>query len=381
MEPQSSGSSQLRRKSAGPTAYGLQSTACFFWYRREEGIAASVLLLPLSLLSLLFWALAALDRRIFASRRRARARVVSVGNLTVGGAGKTPVAIHLARLLKARGEQVAVLSRGFGRRGGGAALVVSDPDGVRATVERSGDEPWLIARACPGVAVLVGKDRAQLADEAVASFGASALILDDGLQHHRLARDLDVVVLDASNPFGNGHLIPRGPLRERKSALARAGLVWLAKVDQASPGEVEALAAEVSALTAAPQVRSVYRVADVLDGAGSSRGPDWLAGRRVMLVAGLARPQSFRRTLAAAGAQVVAEALFADHHWFTEVELCTAARQAREAGAQALALTEKDAVRLPRGAWGAPLAVVRIELEVRAGSEAVDRALEAVWAR
>jgi tetraacyldisaccharide 4'-kinase len=152
-------------------------------------------------------------------------------------------------------------------------------------------------------------------------------------------------------------------------------------VDQASPAEVEALAAEISALTAAPQVRSAYRVADVLDGAGSSRGPGWLAGRRVMLVAGLARPQSFRRTLAAAGAQVVAEALFADHHWFTAAELCAAARRARESGAQALALTEKDAVRLPQGSWGAPLAVVQIELEVQVGSEAIDRALEAIWAR
>lgn len=352
------------------------------WYRRDEGLAAAVLLFPLLLLSFLYRAAAALDRRRgIARRRRARAPVVSVGNLTAGGAGKTPVAIHLARLLQARGERVAVLSRGYGRRSAGPVLWVSDGARVLEGVEDSGDEPQLIARACPGAAVLVGPDRSRLADEAVERFGATALVLDDGLQHARLARELDVVVVDASNPFGNGHVLPRGPLREGKAALGRAGLVILSRVDQAAPEEVEALSAEVASLSGAPQVRAYYRVADVLDGAGLSRGPDWLRGRRVMLLAGLARPRSFRSTLAASGAQVVAEALFADHHFFTEAELASAGQAARAAGAEALAMTEKDAVRLAREAAPMPVAIVRVELEVRAGAGAIDRALEAVWER
>ncbi len=352
------------------------------WYRRDEGLASAALLLPLLALSWVYRAVAGLDRRrALARRRRARAKVVSVGNLTVGGAGKTPVAIHVARLLQARGERVAVLSRGYGRKGAAPVLWVSDGERILEAVEASGDEPQLLARGCPGAAVLVGPDRAALAEEAVERFGATALVLDDGLQHARLARDLDVVVIDASNPFGNGHLLPRGPLREPKAALARAGLVVLTKVDQASADEVEALSADVASLTQAPQARALYRVADVLDGAGASRGAVWLSGRPVMLVAGLARPQSFRRTLEASGARVVAESLFPDHHFFAAAELASAARAAAAAGAEALAMTEKDAVRLASGAAPAPLAVVRVELELRAGAGAIEQALEAAWVR
>lgn len=352
------------------------------WYRRDEGLASAVLLFPLLLLSYLYRAAASLDRRRkSARRRRARAPVVSVGNLTAGGSGKTPVAIHVAKLLQARGERVAVLSRGYGRKGAARSLWVSDGARVLEGVEASGDEPQLVARCCPSAAVLVGPDRAALAEEAVERFGATALVLDDGLQHATLARELDLIVLDASNPFGNGRLLPRGPLREGKAGLRRAGLVVLSKVDQAAPEEVEALSAEVASLTAAPQVRACYRVADVLDGAGASLGAEWLSGRAVMLLAGLARPQSFRRTLVASGARVAAETLFADHHFFTGAELASAARAARAAGAEALALTEKDAVRIAPGAAPMPLAVVRVELELRSGAGALERALESVWGR
>ncbi|MBI5546105.1 MAG: tetraacyldisaccharide 4'-kinase [Deltaproteobacteria bacterium] len=349
------------------------------WYRPREGFAAKALLWPLWLLSRLFaWIV---RRRLRQWERpgracRVEARVVSVGNLVVGGAGKTPVTIHLARRLLAQGERPFVLSRGWGREHPSRIVVASDGRQILSNAREAGDEPLLIARACPGVPVIVGRDRAAAAQAAISEFGAKLFLLDDGLQHLRLARDLDVVVLDAGNPFGNGHFMPRGPLREPKQSLGRAGLVFLSKVEQATPDEVEALEAEIRQFTQAPIVRAAYRVADVLDDEGRSLGVRALAGKKVLLMAGIAQPASFRHTLGGLGAMIAGERLFADHHPFLPMEVEEVKLQARRQGVDAIALTEKDAVRLPDSAAKGPFAVVRIELDVRAGEEGLTAALE-----
>ncbi len=157
--------------------------------------------------------------------------MVSVGNLAVGGAGKTPVALAIAGRLLAAGRRPAVLSRGYGATRTDDR-VVADGDRVLLDAAEGGDEPVLLARRLPGLRVLCGPDRARLAVRAIA-LGADVLLLDDGFQHRRLRRDLDVVVLDASNAWGNGHCLPAGPNREPRSALGRAGLVWL---DPRRPG-------------------------------------------------------------------------------------------------------------------------------------------------
>jgi tetraacyldisaccharide 4'-kinase len=248
--------------------------------------------------------------------------------------------------------------------------------------DEAGDEPALLARRLPGVAVLCGPRRATLARTAIRELGADALLLDDGFQHRALRRDLDVVVLDAANPFGNGHLLPRGPNREPASALGRAGLAWLSRVDQAPAERLEALRALARRETGRAPVESRHAPVDVLDGALAVRhGTAALRGARVLALSGLARPGGFRRTLEALGAEVVLERAFPDHHRFTPAELDEALRAAYAAGCAGLATTEKDAVRLPPARAADPrLRVVRIEAEIVAGEGGLEDALDAALA-
>src|SRR4051812_63632 len=206
------------------------------WYQDQMSLAARALAIP----ELAFRAAASVrnalyDRGALRSVRAGNARVISVGNLTVGGSGKTPAVIHLATLLSGAGRRVFVLSRGYGRRSRTPVIFrASDAP----SWEDAGDEPLLIARRCPDVTLMVGADRAALALEAVRR-GAEVILLDDGFQHRRLHRDLDLLVVDGAVGFGNGRLLPRGPLREPLSSLRRAGLIWLVEptkpADQSLP--------------------------------------------------------------------------------------------------------------------------------------------------
>jgi tetraacyldisaccharide 4'-kinase len=353
------------------------------WWGRP-GPLARLLAAPLLLAALLFRLGAALRGWLFDAglRRATRAAVpvVSIGNVAVGGAGKTPVAIAVAARLAGRGRKVAVLSRGYGATRGDPRVV---SDGARCLLgaAEGGDEPVLIARRLPGAAVLCGPRRAALLPLAGA-LGAEVLVLDDGFQHRALARDLDIVVLDAANPFGNGRLLPAGPNREPRAALRRAGLVWLSRVDQAAPEALERLRALARDATGRPPVESRHAPVDVLDGRlERSLGLSALRGRRAVLLAAIARPAAFRRTVEALGAQVVAERCFVDHHRFTEAELAGLLPARAEGGGEPalVVTTEKDAVRLP-AAWAADprLRVVRIEAEILAGEEGLERALAAL---
>ncbi len=352
------------------------------WWSPRPGLAGALLVPPLALAAAAFRAVASLRGALYdlgvLGAARAGAPVISIGNLAVGGAGKTPAAIAVAKRLLALGRRPAVLSRGWGasRRD---ARIVSDGARVLLGAEDGGDEPFLVARRLPGVAVLCGPRRAELARSAVASFGADALVLDDGFQHRALARDLDVVVLDAASPFGNGRMLPAGPLREPRGALRRAGLVWLSRVDQADPGALAALRALAREATGRDPVESRHEPVDVMDGAlARSFGAGALRGRRVLLLAGIARPAGFRRTVAAMGADVVAERAFPDHHRFAPGEVEDAFRSAVAARCDLVVTTEKDAVRLaPAAASDERLRVVRIEAEVVRGSEVLDAALDA----
>jgi tetraacyldisaccharide 4'-kinase len=351
------------------------------WWRREEGLLARALLAPLALPEAAFRAGVALrglayDHGLLPSTR-AGAPVISVGNVAVGGAGKTPVALEVARRLQRRGRRVAILSRGYGARRTDAR-VVSDGGGPRMGAADAGDEPALLALRLPGVAVLCGPGRAELARLATGDLGADALVLDDGFQHRALGRDLDVAVLDATNPFGNGRLLPRGPNREPRGALRRAGLVWLTRADQARPGALEPLRALAREATGAEAVESRHAPVDVLDGAlARSLGREALRGRRVLLLAGIARPEGFRRTLEGLEAAVARERAYPDHHGFTDRELDEALAAAGEAGCDLVVMTEKDAVRLaPERAADPRLAAVRIDAEVLRGEAGLEAALD-----
>jgi tetraacyldisaccharide 4'-kinase len=325
------------------------------WWR-EEPPAWTLPLAPVSLA----YAAGARIHRALARPGKARIPVISVGNLTVGGAGKTPVTLFLARELVRLGKKPAVLSRGYGRNSRAPLRVTPATD-----PRLSGDEPLLLARH--GLDVWVGADRAALADVA-ASADADVLVLDDGLQHHRLARDLDVVVVDAAAPFGNGWLLPRGPLREQPSSLARVshGLLWLTRADAPR-------SAALRRLPDWPTVESVLRPAiEATDAAAHSAGGADLRGQRVFLFAGIARPQRFEATLRALGAVVVGTRWFRDHHWYTDSEIARLRSAARDA---LLLTTEKDLVRLrdPSG-----IHALRVELQITAGRPALQAALTQV---
>jgi tetraacyldisaccharide 4'-kinase len=307
---------------------------------------------------------------------RAEVPVLSVGNLAVGGAGKTPVVLAIAGRLLAAGRRPAVLSRGYGASRTDDR-VVSDGERVLLDAAEGGDEPVLLARRLPGLRVLCGADRGALAGKAVA-LGADLLLLDDGFQHRRLRRDLDVVVLDAGNPWGNGHCLPRGPNREPPSALRRAGLVWLGHADRASAAALEQLRELARTCTGRAPVESRHAPRDLVDGRLAGRFPlDELAGRRVGLLTGVAHPGSVQRTVEGLGASVVQQFAFPDHHRFTEREVADALAATSRAGASLLLTTEKDAVRLPPGQAGDDrVRVVRIDAEVLSGAPDLQAALD-----
>jgi tetraacyldisaccharide 4'-kinase len=359
------------------------------WWRERAFAGRALLLGPLSVAEAGFRGVAGLRGALYSSgalkAARAGVPVISIGNLAVGGAGKTPTAIAVAKRLLARGRRVAVLARGYGAIRSDAR-VVSDGVSVRLSAAEGGDEPVLVARRLPGVAVLCGPRRVELARLARGSLGADVLLLDDGFQHRALARDLDVVVLDAGNPFGNGHLLPRGPNREPRNALRRAGLVWLSRVEGATPGGLEALRALAREATGHDPVESCHQPVALLDGRlQGSWEATALRGRRVRLLSGIARPGVFRRTVEALGAEVVAESRFRDHHRFRPAELRAALgpiEGADKDGAEWVVTTEKDAVRLGLEEAAHPrLRVLQIEAEVVRGEDVLMRALDAALAR
>ena len=272
--------------------------------------------------------------------------VVSVGNLSVGGSGKTPVVAALARLLRARGERPAVLSRGYARRRTVAGVVVaSDGTGPLAPVEDTGDEPQMLARALPGVPVLVSPDRYLAGRLAERRFGCTVLILDDGFQHLTLGRETDMVIVTGSDL--DDRVLPDGRLREGLDALASADCV-LVPGERRDLDRVRALVDPVPAFG----LTSRYGPLRAIDGGAATTGP---GAARVVAVAGIARPERFFAALGQQGCTVVERIAFPDHHWFRRRDLARVARAAREHDAGLVVTTEKDAARLPSGTGWAVL--------------------------
>lgn len=351
---------------------------------------AAAILIPLAWLYALAARFHRFGMRLVARRRRRPAcAVVSVGALTVGGAGKTPLAARIAAGLRARGHRVVLASRGYRGSTREAITVVSDGAHIHAHVAEAGDESLLLAGHAPGVPVLVGRDRNVVGHHAVSQFGAEILVLDDGFQHHRLPRDLDIVSLDGHAGLGNGRVLPAGPLRESVSALRQAD--WFCVVDgERAGGERSADgAARLGAVPGFPprlarlgRDRFVFRAARrsaglfSLDGL-SRHAPSELAGRRIGIVCGIARPGSFRRSVEALGAEVIAERILPDHHAYSVRDLRDLA-----AGASLWLTTEKDAIKiLPSWVTGVSIWVLRIELEIEdeaAVLDALEHRLQAV---
>jgi len=329
---------------------------------RAEPLWLRLLLLPLVPAAWLYAAGAWLHRAVWRRglrrpRRVGGLEVISVGNLVVGGSAKTPAAAWIARGLRERGRRSALASRGYGRRSREPVTVVSDGQHVRGGSAEGGDEPLLLAGLAPGVPVLVGRDRGRVALHAAGVFGAEVLVLDDGFQHHRLARDVDVVLVDGASGFGNGFTLPRGPLREPLSALRHAAAIGvvdgpLAESDDAILRRFAPAAFRFAASRRPCGVRGL--------GGGPWSPPRGLESLRVGLLSGIARPASLRRSLEALGARVVAERAFPDHHRYRPRDVRDLARET-----PIWITTQKDALKIPASWVGdADVRVLAIALAV-----------------
>jgi tetraacyldisaccharide 4'-kinase len=279
-------------------------------------------------------------------RRRLDHPVISVGNLVVGGSGKTPVVAALAQLLREMGQKPAVLSRGYKRRSADGVVVVSDGERVLEPVERSGDEPQLLARMLHGTPVLVAADRYLAGRLAERRFGATVLLLDDGFQHLKLARSIDLLIVSPSDL--TEQVLPFGRLREGLDASQSADALLVA-------GTTEDVARVSSALSVTPAFRITTRHGELRPLGEGEMAPVPGPGVRVLAVAGIARPERFFQAVRQQGWNVVRELVFPDHHWYSARDLASINNEAQAAHARVVVTTEKDAVRVGEQAWWAAL--------------------------
>lgn len=265
--------------------------------------------------------------------------VISVGNITLGGTGKTPATALIASYLIGRGRRVAVLSRGYGGSAEGELRIVSDGKVVLLGPEEAGDEPYLLARKVPGLMVVIGADRYQAGLLALKELKPDVFILDDGFQHLRLKRDLNLLLLDCTRPYGNGRVLPAGFLREPKSALKRADLFLFTRCGEGS--------APVSPVPGTPACRSSHRLGGFRPMQGGELRPfSGLKGMRAMAFAGIADPGSFFDTLEKEGVTLVTTLAFSDHICYGVDEIAAICRLKDASRSTCLLTTEKDAVKL-----------------------------------
>jgi tetraacyldisaccharide 4'-kinase len=298
--------------------------------------------------------------------------VLSIGNLVVGGTGKTPMTQWLCRCLQSDGMRVAVLSRGHGGTGDGVRVVSTGETEIFATAAEAGDEPILLAKTLSGIPLLTGKDRRLSGREALRRFALDALVLDDGFQYWQLARDLDVVLLDARRPFDNGYPLPRGLLREPKRHLARAGIVVVTRSEDLTALARVALKTQITALVpSAPVFFARHQASGLVAAEDLAALPlpvSWLSGKRIVALSGIAQPASFVSSLRHAGADIAEHLVYPDHTVYTEADARRATQAVRVTGAEALLMTEKDAVKWPVAGGVGAIYALRIEMQIEDGA-------------
>jgi len=317
-----------------------------FLYQKERAFWEKVFLFPLYLLSIPYGG-AVRTRSLFYSLRLLKIKslpcpVISVGNITVGGTGKTPLVMALAKGLTARGIPVAILSRGY-KRTKASEPVVSDGKTVFLSPEESGDEPFLIAKVCQDIPVLVGKNRFVNGGIALERFGVKGLLLDDGYQYLPLYRDINILLIDSTIGFGDHHLLPRGILREPISHLRRANLFLINKAEE--PSIFQPLEKKIHEICPGARVyHSDYAPVDLVGPGEKKEKLDAAKGKKVLALSGVAHPESFSSLLRKCGMKVVGEAIFPDHHLYTTKDLSYIEEKAK--GADGIVTTEKDMVKL-----------------------------------
>jgi tetraacyldisaccharide 4'-kinase len=298
--------------------------------------------------------------------------IISVGNITWGGTGKTPCVQWLARELQMMGQRVAIVARGYGGRLSTEGAIVSNGEKILLTARDAGDEPFLHARSLPGVPVVIGVDRVCAARRAMEECGATIVVLDDGFQFYSLRRILDIVLLDARRPFNNGHLMPAGRLREPPESLQRAGAIILTRCAMATAEEIEATRASIKEFSRAPVFQSNHLPTGARNEYNGEIKPlKTLKNRRVAALSALAHNEQFANSLEKCGAHVVAHERRRDHHAWREKEVRSFSMKAKSLGAELLLTTEKDAVKID-AAWSEPLPLYSLVIQLDFGDEAAD---------
>jgi tetraacyldisaccharide 4'-kinase len=289
--------------------------------------------------------------------------VVCVGNLSLGGTGKTPMVKWIARWFVERGVRVAIVSRGYGAQAG-----------------KQNDEALELAQSLPGVPQVQNPDRVAGARRAVEEFGAQLILLDDGFQHRRLARDLDIVLLDATEPFGFDHVFPRGTLREPVTGLQRAGVVCLTRADRVDESARIAIRQRVANLAPhAAWCEAAHAPHGLLNAAGRTELLWLLADRHVAAFCGIGNPAAFRHALESAGCDIVLWREFADHHAYSDTDLAELRGSVSASNAELVVCTHKDLVKLPStDLGGRPLWALTIEMQILAGQDALVTALDGI---
>ena len=339
--------------------------------------------------------------------------VICIGNLTTGGTGKTPAVIAITKIINnmennppippfskggnrfphlKRGDnrfpsflnegnrfpplekggkggfRVAILSRGYKRKSKVPVLLVSDGKTILTTPEAAGDEPYLMASSLKNVPVVVCADRYKSGIYSAENTGANFFILDDGYQHIQLHRDINILLIDSSNPYGNGHLLPKGILREPLNGISRADCVIISRANEGEKSNIESLVRKHSHDT--PVFYASYKAVDITDPDGKSYGDNAINGKKVFIFSGIANPKSFRRSIENIGGKVVGEISYPDHYWYKSDDLRKIMKEASAVSADAVVTTAKDAVRLQgldlygKAGEGTKLLILHIEMTI-----------------
>ncbi|MBR3459030.1 MAG: tetraacyldisaccharide 4'-kinase [Selenomonadaceae bacterium] len=314
-------------------------------------------------------------------RERLDCFVISLGNITVGGTGKTPTAQRLARMIQSMGYRVVILNRGYHAKWHGDVAVVSDGVTLQMTAADAGDEAFMLAKHLPDIPVLIGAKRSVTGRYAVEKFGAEVVIMDDGYQHWQLERDLDILLVDAVNAFGTGYILPRGTLREPLSHINRANVCLMTKVDQATEGSIGHIRNTVQRCNkdalifeSVHQPRCFIPLAEWFDNiSGEGLDVSEFRGKHIMAVSAIGNPASFEQTLSNLGAIVVESLRYPDHYDYTLQVMEDVLQQAEAQDVEAIVVTEKDAVKIPvevvQAKWAIPIDVICVEVTFRSGAD------------
>lgn len=312
----------------------------------------------------------ALYEKGFLKSHKLNAKVVSIGNITVGGTGKTPLVAFVAKVLAENGEKVCVLTRGYKRKNPNARVLVSDGEKVLSDAENSGDEPFLLANELSGIAaVIADKNRVAAGNWAIENLETTAFVLDDGFQHRKLKRDLDIVTIDAMNPFGNGNLLPQGVLREPLESLERADLIVLTRANlvQSPKSKVQSSKSKVLSFVDCPillsetRIRNFIELENFYEPKTENRKPE--TENRFLAFCALGNPQNFYQSLEIESFNIVSNLDFPDHFAYSQSDVDKIEKTARDANAEILLTTAKDAVKLADLRFTMPCYVVEIAIE------------------